>query len=257
MAPPPGRPGRCDRKIPSGASRSTSAAGVAAGTTVTSHPRLDELPQDVPLDAAIVGHDPVTSSAGRRVSSGAPASTRRTGAIGPSRLAARGSRLGRRRIREATPRRSASRRRAASQQTSFTRSRPIRPGEALALATRLLGRRSVVEMTPSCAPWSRMCRVRARVSIPWIPTMPRSRRYSSSDCVARQLLARTLPSLTTNPSTKGRRDSTSSGFTPVVPDEGIGHGHDLPLVGRIGQDLLIAAHQVLKTTSPTASPSAP
>ena len=82
------------------------------------------------------------------------------------------------------------------------------------MATRLFGSRSVVEMTPSWAPESRMCRVSARVSIPWMPTTPHSRKYSSSDRLARQLLGTTLPSLMMNPSSQGRRDSTSSELTP-------------------------------------------
>jgi hypothetical protein len=37
----------------------------------------------------------------------------------------------------------------------------------------------------------------------------------------------------------------------------IGERHDLPAVGRIGEDLLVAVIAVLNTTSPTALPRAP
>ena len=32
------------------------------------------------------------------------------------------------------------------------------------------------------------------------------------------------------------------GVDPVIAHEGIGHGDDLPLVGRVGEDLLITGH---------------
>ena len=50
--------------------------------------------------------------------------------------------------------------------TSRVRSRPIKPGLAFALATRLASSRSIVDRIPFIAPCSRVRRTRARVSIP-------------------------------------------------------------------------------------------
>ena len=53
--------------------------------------------------------------------------------------------------------------------------------------------------------------------MPWIPTMPWRRRYSSSVAVARQEDDTGDASRTTKPSAHGRPDSGSSSFTPVLP----------------------------------------
>ena len=32
------------------------------------------------------------------------------------------------------------------------------------------------------------------------------------------------------------------GITAIIPDQGIGHGHDLAVIGRVGEDFLVAGH---------------
>ncbi len=66
-----GSPGPLERKMPSGFMASTSAAGVVAGTTRTRQPAVDEIAQDVALDAEVVGDDEGVRR--RRLADGPPA----------------------------------------------------------------------------------------------------------------------------------------------------------------------------------------
>ena len=116
---------------------------VQAGTTVTSQPAARELAQDVQLDAGVVGDDLKRGARRRGVAA------RR----GPTR-----------------PR---SQRTARSTRDLAHQVAPDQAGQrARPLAQAARASRSPVEMMPSCAPWSRRWRVRARVSMPWMPTMP-------------------------------------------------------------------------------------
>ena len=56
--------------------------------------------------------------------------------------------------------------------------------------------------------------------MPAMPAMFCARRYSSSDCRARQLLAIGESWLITKPATYERSHSRSSGFTPTLPISG-------------------------------------
>ena len=68
---------------------------------------------------------------------------------------------------------------------------------------------------------------------------------------ARQLLWRRARSRTTTPAQRGAGDSSSVGVDAVVADVGVGEGDDLPGVGRVRDDLLVAADStVLNTNSP-------
>ena len=60
----------------------------------------------------------------------------------------------------------------------------------------------------------------ARVSIPWMPTTPWRRRYSSRLSAARKFEAIGEHSRTMNPFTHGFRDSTSSPLIPQLPISG-------------------------------------
>jgi hypothetical protein len=62
-----------------------------------------------------------------------------------------------------------------------------------------------------------MWRTRARVSTSVRPGRLCWRRYSGSDCVARQLLTRRLTSRTIKPVAQGRAASPSAGLTPTLP----------------------------------------
>ena len=67
------------------------------------------------------------------------------------------------------------------------------------------------------APRSRRCRVRARVSMPLMPTTPWSRSASSRDRCDRHEDGRRAGSRTTYPLTQIFEDSGSSSFMPVLP----------------------------------------
>ncbi len=67
--------------------------------------------------------------------------------------------------------------------TRFTRSCPSIDGASRAFRTRTSG--AAVPMAPFCEPWSRKWRVKARVSMPVMATMPWRARYWSSVSVAR------------------------------------------------------------------------
>ena len=126
--------------------------------------------------------------------------------------------------------------------TSRTRSRPTRPGLALALATRLASSRSVVERMPFIAPRLRVRRTRARVSIPSMPMMPCSARDSRRAIPLRgSCSTRLLSSRTTNPGPRAGGFPVL-GVDAVVADLRVGHRHDLTVIARVGQDLLVAGH---------------
>ena len=126
--------------------------------------------------------------------------------------------------------------------TSRARSRPTSPGLFRALSTRLASSRSVVDRMPFIAPRTRVSRTRARVSMPSMPMMPCLARNASSDSCARKLLTRPLSSRITKPRTQGRRLSSILVVDPVIADLGVGHRHDLTVIGGVGQDLLITRH---------------
>jgi hypothetical protein len=72
-------------------------------------------------------------------------------------------------------------------------------------------------MQPFCAPVRRSTRVRRRVSMPAMATVPSRSRYSGRLAVARKFETRRGTSLTISPAAKTPRDSTSSSLTPVLP----------------------------------------
>ena len=69
-------------------------------------------------------------------------------------------------------------------------------------------------MQPFCAPPVRSRRVRRRVSMPAIATVPRGPQVLAEGGVLRKFEARGGTSLTTRPAAKTCRDSTSSGLEP-------------------------------------------
>ena len=73
------------------------------------------------------------------------------------------------------------------------------------------------KMPTRIAPRSRRWRVKARVSIPWIPTMPCSINSTSKSFSLRQLLVIVDGLRTTNPATQIFSDSLSGELTPVFP----------------------------------------
>ena len=106
---------------------------------------------------------------------------------------------------------------ASAVETSPASSAPAISAEPRTRSSSAAGSDSVVEMPTRIAPRSRRWRVRARVSMPVMPTTPWSRSSSSRLRVARQLETRRAGSRTTYPATQIRRDSGSSSFTPVLP----------------------------------------
>ena len=158
----PDRPGPFDRNTPSGLSASTSARRRLRRHHRHAAAVVGEQPQDVALDAEVVGHD-VQALAGPRgaAAARAPSSCPRS----TGRLRLRRDDLGEVHALEARER---ARGRAP-------------PGPAASHA-------SPVMMQPACAPFSRrMPRQLARVDARrWRPRC-RARRNSASDSVARQL----------------------------------------------------------------------
>ena len=76
--------------------------------------------------------------------------------------------------------------------------------------------------------------------MPAMPGTPWRRRKASRSPSTRQLLRRRASSRTITPRQNGRRLSSSSAVDAVVADVGVGEGDDLPGVGRVGDDLLVA-----------------
>ena len=76
--------------------------------------------------------------------------------------------------------------------------------------------------------------------MPAMPATPWRRRSASRSASARQLLCRRASSRTMTPRQNGRRDSSSAAVDAVVADVRVGEGDDLPGVGRVGDDLLVA-----------------
>ena len=126
--------------------------------------------------------------------------------------------------------------------TSRARSRPTRPGLFRALSTRLASSRSVVDRMPFIAPRTRVSRTRARVSTPSMPMMP---------CLVRKRFKRFLGAEVAHPAAElANHEASDPGATalqilvvdPVIADFGVGHRHDLTVIGGVGQDLLITRH---------------
>ena len=115
---------------------------------------------------------------------------------------------------------------------------PSVPGSSAAACLSVAS--SAVPNAPGMAPASRRWRVRRRVSMPAMPGTPWRRRKASRSASLRQLLRRRARSRTMTPRQKGRALSSSAGRHAVVADVGVGEGDDLPGVGRVGDDLLVA-----------------
>jgi hypothetical protein len=102
-------------------------------------------------------------------------------------------------------------------------------------------RRAPLKMPTRIAPRSRRCRVRARVSMPQIPTTPCSTSSSSRD--------RASASWTGAGQGRARhtRPPRCAGLVVLVVPAGVadvrcGHDDDLPVIGRVGEGLLVAGH---------------
>ena len=127
--------------------------------------------------------------------------------------------------------------------TSADRLAPDISAEARTRSSSASGEVSVEEMPTRIAPRSRRWRVSARVSMPLMPTTPWSRSASSSDRVA--TASWTGPragSRTTYPATQILRGLRVLVVHAGVADVRGGHHHDLAVVRRVGQRLLVAAH---------------
>ena len=132
---------------------------------------------------------------------------------------------------------------AASGITSRTRSRPTRPGLALAFATRLASSRSTLESTPFIAPRGAQPadegpRVDAREADDAVPLQISVERFLRAE-VARPL----GEFLDDEAGQVGLAAFDVLGVDAVVADLGVGHRHDLPAIARIGEDFLIAGHR--------------
>ncbi|CAM5488485.1 hypothetical protein STANM309S_02660 [Streptomyces tanashiensis] len=103
--------------------------------------------------------------------------------------------------------------------TSAERFAPFICGCAWTFARRAASsaRASPEKMPTRMAPRSRRWRVRARVSMPEMPTTPWRSSSSSSERWERQLEETRAGSRTTYPETQMRPDSGSSSLTPVLP----------------------------------------
>ena len=104
------------------------------------------------------------------------------------------------------------------------------------------GSRSTLETPTRIAPRSRRCRVSARVSTPLMPTTPSAASRSSRSPVARQFDGR--PGRVAH-HVAGDPDPVR--LVVLVVDAGVadvrrGLHHHLPVVGRVGQRLLVAGH---------------
>ncbi len=133
-------------------------------------------------------------------------------------------------------------RRRSSPITSRVRSRPTRPGLALAFSTSRASSRSVVETIPFKAPRSRVSRTRARVSIPSIPRTPCSSEVGVEG-PARSVVAGQAAQLADDEGADpGAGTLGVLGVDAVVADHRIGHRHDLAMIGGVGEDLLVAGH---------------
>ena len=102
--------------------------------------------------------------------------------------------------------------------TSLTKKAPA-IGSAFRTSTTISSReRSKPEKIPTrIAPRSRKCLVIARVSTPWIPTIPCSMSSASRSFCARQLDVSDEGLRTTKPATQIFSDSLSKSLTPVLP----------------------------------------
>ena len=134
--------------------------------------------------------------------------------------------------------------------TSATRSRPTSPADAAALATSDSVDRSVVEITARMAPRSRRWRVRRRVSMPSMATMPFSARN-----VGQGLLAAPARGLVAHLADHEslREDAARlhvGAVDPVVADMRHRHRDDLPGVAGIGEHLLVARHRRVEAQLP-------
>ncbi len=215
-----GSPGPLERNTPSGSRASTSSAVAVPGRTVTRQPMSNQVPGDVPLHAVVERDDvrgvwPAPAGlvrAARRASSTWLSGSFHVAGFAGDHLA--------------------------------TRSRPTRPGLALALATRLASSRSTVESTPFIAPWMRMRRTRARVSIAFDRhDAVRLRGSRSGSPRERKLLRVRLCSRTTKPARCGFAALDVLGVDAVVADLRVGHRDDLAAIAGIGEDLLVAGHR--------------
>ena len=132
--------------------------------------------------------------------------------------------------------------------TSRTRSRPTRPGLALALATRLASSRSTVERTPFMAP----CDADAPDQGPRVDPLHADDAVLreiivQSRLAQRKLLAERLCSRTMKPGQMRLAALHVLVVDAVVADLGVGHRDDLAAVAGIGEDFLIAGHGGVET----------
>ena len=136
-----------------------------------------------------------------------------------------------------------SRRTASAGTTSRTRSRPTMPGLVRALCDQRgvveVGRRQDALHRPADAqPADQGAGVDPLDADDAVLARGRRRGCrASGSCSACGVSSRTM-----NPSTCGLRDSRVLGVDAVVADERVGHRDDLALVGRVGEDLLVAGH---------------
>ena len=153
-------------------------------------------------------------------------------------LAARGRR------RSPSRRAPRSRRSGSFGVTTRTRSRPFMSG-ACARAREAAPRATSVPMAAFCEPWSRRCRVSLRVSTSVMPTMPWRARYASSDS-SRAPVRGDRARVADDEAGDARRVVDRLGVLGVdadVADLRRRHRDDLPVVRRVGEDLLVAGHR--------------
>ena len=126
-------------------------------------------------------------------------------------------------------------------ETALARSMPFKPGNFFAARTAAFSSiASPVMMQPACAPFSRSRRVSLRVSISAIATTLQRVRKLCRDSVARQFEC-SLRQIADDEARRvhGARLEILGGGAGVA-DVRIGEGDDLPAVGGIGEDLLVA-----------------
>ena len=116
---------------------------------------------------------------------------------------------------------------------------PPSPGNARALAMAARSSTCPAMIAPLCAPFSRRMRVRRRVSMSAMATMPWCFRYSGSACFGAPAghARRQIPDH--QPRRVYLRGLLVLTVHAGVADMRIGKGNDLAAVGRIGQDFLV------------------
>ena len=191
---PPDRPGRSTGRAPRGSQREHLLGLVARRHHGHVEALLDQQAQDVALDAEVDTRR--RGSARRR----ARRARHLAGDAAPAALAPRVARV------------------AADLAPRDRGRRGRRSPRAIATSAATSCCAGSVESTPTCAPPSRIRRTSARVSMPAMPGHAVARAGTSSSDPARAPVRRLRnSSFTTKPDRKGRRDSSSSRFTPTLP----------------------------------------